>query len=74
MNPAYIPTSFAPLRKSASPSGSKGNVGTFIYLMPAFGALLAFVFLGEGLQMYQLAGGAAIFAGIAILNWKRSAQ
>lgn len=46
------------------------RAGTFIYLMPAFGALLAFVFLGEELQMYQLAGGAAIFAGIAVMNWK----
>jgi len=46
------------------------RAGAFIYLMPAFGAALAFVFLGEALQMYQLAGGAAIFAGIAVMNWK----
>jgi drug/metabolite transporter (DMT)-like permease len=47
------------------------RAGTFIYLMPAFGALLAFVFLDEGLQGYQMGGGAAIFTGISIMNWKQ---
>jgi drug/metabolite transporter (DMT)-like permease len=48
------------------------RAGAFIYLMPAFGALLAFIFLGESLQLYQMTGGAAIFAGIAVMNWKRA--
>lgn len=44
------------------------RAGSFIYLMPVFGAALAFVFLGEGLRPYQLGGAAAIFAGIAATN------
>ena len=44
------------------------KAGTFIYLMPLFGALLAFVFLGEAPQAYQLVGGVAIFAGIAVMS------
>jgi drug/metabolite transporter (DMT)-like permease len=44
---------------------------TYLYLMPFFGAVLAFVFLGEGLQGHQLVGGAAIFLGIALMNWRR---
>lgn len=47
------------------------KAGTFIYLMPVFGAVLAFAFLDEGLQVYQLGGGAFIFLGIAVMNWKR---
>jgi drug/metabolite transporter (DMT)-like permease len=48
------------------------KAGTFIYLMPVFGAVLAFAFLGEGLQVYQLGGGALIFLGIAVMNRKRA--
>ena len=47
------------------------RAGPFIYLMPLFGALLAFLFLGESLQWYQLVGGAIIFAGIALVNWRQ---
>jgi drug/metabolite transporter (DMT)-like permease len=47
------------------------RAGSFIYLMPLFGAVLAFLFLGEEPQAYQLAGGIAIFAGIAVMNSKR---
>jgi drug/metabolite transporter (DMT)-like permease len=36
--------------------------------MPVFGAVLSFVFLGEGIQLFQLAGGALVFSGIAIMN------
>jgi len=44
------------------------RASTFIYLMPFFGALLSFIFLGEGVQGYQLAGGALVFLGIALMN------
>ncbi|HEX4326835.1 MAG TPA: DMT family transporter [Burkholderiales bacterium] len=49
-----------------------GRASTFIYLMPFFGAVLSFVFLGEGVQGYQLAGGVLVFLGIALMN-RRSA-
>jgi drug/metabolite transporter (DMT)-like permease len=44
------------------------HAGVFLNLMPLFGALMGFVFLGEALQGYQLAGAAFIFAGIAAMN------
>ena len=46
------------------------RASTFIYLMPFFGALLSFVFLGEGVHGYQVAGGALVFLGIALMNWR----
>jgi drug/metabolite transporter (DMT)-like permease len=42
----------------------------YLYLMPFFGAVLAFAFLGEGVEGYQVASGAAIFLGIALMNWR----
>jgi drug/metabolite transporter (DMT)-like permease len=48
------------------------RAGMFIYLMPVFGAVLSVAFLGEGVQLFQLAGGALVFSGIALMNWKRS--
>jgi len=48
------------------------RAGTFIYLMPVFGAVLSVAFLGEGVQLFQLAGGVLVFSGIALMNWKRS--
>ena len=47
------------------------KAGAFIYLMPVFGAILAFIFLDEKIALYQLGGGALIFLGIAVMNWKR---
>jgi drug/metabolite transporter (DMT)-like permease len=47
------------------------RAGMFIYLMPLFGAVLAFVFLGEAPQAYELVGGVSIFAGIAVMSSKR---
>ena len=38
----------------------------FIHLMPAFGALLSTVFLGETLAWYHLAGISAIFLGLSL--------
>jgi drug/metabolite transporter (DMT)-like permease len=40
------------------------RAGTFIHLMPVFGALLAWFFLGEALLWYHFAGATLIFAGI----------
>jgi drug/metabolite transporter (DMT)-like permease len=40
------------------------RAGTFVHLMPIFGAVLAAIFLGEALLWYHFAGAALIFAGI----------
>ena len=40
--------------------------GIFVHLMPAFGSLLAWLFLGERLMPFHLAGIALILAGIAL--------
>lgn len=40
--------------------------GIFVHLMPAFGALLAWMFLGERPQLFHIAGIALILAGIAL--------
>jgi drug/metabolite transporter (DMT)-like permease len=40
--------------------------GMFVHLMPVFGALLAYAFLGESLHGYHLAGIALILAGITL--------
>jgi drug/metabolite transporter (DMT)-like permease len=40
--------------------------GIFVHLMPAFGSLLAWLFLGERLEWFHLAGIALILAGIAL--------
>lgn len=50
------------------------RAGTFLYLMPVFGAVLSVAFLGEGVQLFQLVGGTLVFSGIAVMNWKRSGQ
>jgi drug/metabolite transporter (DMT)-like permease len=40
------------------------RAGTFIHLMPVFGAVLASIFLGEALSWYHFLGAALIFSGI----------
>ena len=40
--------------------------GIFVHLMPAFGALLAWLFLDERIQAYHLVGIALILAGVAL--------
>jgi drug/metabolite transporter (DMT)-like permease len=40
--------------------------GIFVHLMPAFGSLLAWMFLDERLRLFHLAGIALILAGIAL--------
>lgn len=42
------------------------RAGAFLHLMPIFGAILAWAFLGESLEVYHYAGAALIFAGLFI--------
>ncbi len=42
------------------------KVGQFIHLMPLFGAILAYIFLGEHLKIYHVVGMALIGGGIYI--------
>jgi drug/metabolite transporter (DMT)-like permease len=46
--------------------------GIFLHLMPAFGSLLAWMFLGESIRLYHLVGIALILAGIALTTRGRS--
>jgi drug/metabolite transporter (DMT)-like permease len=45
--------------------------GIFVHLMPAFGSLLAWMFLGESIHLYHLVGIALILAGIALTTRAR---
>lgn len=47
------------------------RAGMFIHLMPAFGALLSLLFLGESLHAYHLLGIALILAGV-LLSTRRA--
>ena len=40
------------------------KAGIFIHLMPVFGAIMAYIFLGEKLRSYHIAGICLIFSGI----------
>lgn len=46
-----------------------GRAGVYIHLMPLFGALLAFVLLGESLQPYHGLGAALVFTGIVLTQF-----
>jgi drug/metabolite transporter (DMT)-like permease len=48
--------------------------GLFLHLVPAFAALLAFVFLGERLQGFHAVGIAAIVAGIVLATTAKPAR
>ena len=48
--------------------------GIFVHLMPAFGSLLAWMFLGESIRLYHLVGISLILAGIALTTRGRSVQ
>ncbi len=48
------------------------KAASFLYLMPAFGALQSIVLLGEELHWYHAAGLAAIFGGIALSSLTRA--
>ncbi|MGD8567295.1 MAG: DMT family transporter [Gammaproteobacteria bacterium] len=47
------------------------KAGVFLHLMPLFGAVLSFIFLGEGLQLYHWAGAVLIFTGIILFSRAR---
>ena len=47
--------------------------GIFVHLMPAFGSLLAWLFLDERIHAYHLAGIALILAGITLTSRNRRA-
>jgi drug/metabolite transporter (DMT)-like permease len=42
--------------------------GIFVHLMPVFGSILAWMFLGESIRLYHLAGIGLILAGIALTS------
>lgn len=42
------------------------RAGTFIHLMPAFGAVLSLLFLGETIRAYHVAGIGAILVGVVV--------
>jgi drug/metabolite transporter (DMT)-like permease len=48
------------------------RAGQYIHLMPVFGAALAFLFLGEPLSLAQVAGAALVFAGLVLIEDRRS--
>jgi drug/metabolite transporter (DMT)-like permease len=45
------------------------RAGQSMHLMPAFGSLMAVLFLGESLHLYHLAGAVLIGSGIALAQW-----
>jgi drug/metabolite transporter (DMT)-like permease len=45
------------------------KAGQYIHLMPFFGAALSIVFLGESVAWHHIAGGALVFAGIALSQY-----
>lgn len=47
--------------------------GIFMHLMPVFGSLLAWMFLGEHIRLFHIAGIALILAGIALTTRGRRA-
>ncbi len=44
------------------------QAGSFLHLIPLFGAFLSYILLGEQLAFYHLLGGLLIFAGIALTS------
>jgi drug/metabolite transporter (DMT)-like permease len=49
------------------------RAGSFIHLMPVFGALLSFAFLGETLARYHLVGAVLVVSGLTLAG-RRSAR
>ncbi|QEL55315.1 DMT family transporter [Chromobacterium paludis] len=50
------------------------KAASFLYLMPAFGALQSILLLGEELHWFHVAGLAAIFGGIALSSLTRASS
>lgn len=46
--------------------------GFTLHLLPAFGTLLAIVFLGEAFRAYHAVGVATILAGVLLATWRKS--
>lgn len=44
------------------------TAGMIYFLFPLFSGLVAWIFLGEGLKLYQLASGTLIVVGIIVSN------
>jgi drug/metabolite transporter (DMT)-like permease len=49
------------------------RAGQFVHLMPVFGAMLSFVFLGEPLSFPQVLGAGFVLFGIVVIETKRRA-
>jgi len=45
-----------------------GDLDTLLHLMPLFGSLLAWLFLGEALAWYHYCGAVLIFSGLFITS------
>ncbi|MHA1524811.1 MAG: DMT family transporter [Alphaproteobacteria bacterium] len=50
------------------------RAGPFFHLVPLIGAVLAIAFLGEAIEIFHVAGFAAVVAGIALTQAKRKKQ
>lgn len=48
-----------------------GRAGPFMYLMPAWAAVMAVLFLGEAFQPFHALGFALIIPGVALATWPR---
>lgn len=44
------------------------------YLTPVFTLLLAWTFLGERMNLWQIAGIVVVLAGIALVSWRRGSR
>ncbi|MCL4800974.1 MAG: DMT family transporter [Burkholderiales bacterium] len=51
-----------------------GRASVFVHLLPAFGVVLAAIFLGEAPCAYHFAGIALVLAGIALAAWRKAAS
>lgn len=51
---------------------SPSQTAIYIYLVPVFGLLSAWIFLGEQITFYLLIGGATILAGVFVINRART--
>lgn len=49
-----------------------GTAGTFMYLMPLYGAILSYLFLGEGVAPFHLVGAALIFGGLGLMGARQN--
>lgn len=50
------------------------RAGTFLHLMPLFGSVLSWIFLGEALAWYHYAGAALIFLGLFVATAKSASR